>query len=147
MRTLLKTIFWLGSGLVLLLFVVILWASFGSVQKQRRTSDDPRYAAEGQKAVEEFLRTDAPSVLKQLGATNDLGSFLNLEGSGFLHPVWNVQGYHFLDLRRTARFDRGEVPVRILVTEGRVTAPGLESVGKPKIEGGTILVSHPDLHP
>jgi hypothetical protein len=146
MRTLLKTIFWLGSGLVLLLSVVILWASFGSLDKQRRTHDDPRYAAEGMQAVEEFLRTDATSALKQLSVTNDLGTFLRLEGSGFLYPVWNIQGYHFLDLRRTAYFDRGAVPMRILVTEGRVTAPGLTNIGKPKVESGMIFVSHPEVH-
>jgi hypothetical protein len=144
MRTVLKIIFWLGLGvgsLLLILIVVIrcdhLW----------RTRNDSRYAAEGQAAVEEYLRTNVASALKQLHVTNDWGAFLRLEGGRIGYPVWNIQGYHFLDLRRTAYFTGGELPIRIIVSEGRVTAPGLQTVGKPYVRDGMIFVSHPQVRP
>jgi hypothetical protein len=144
MRTVPKIIFWLGLGvgsLLLILIVVIyrnhLW----------RTRNDSRYAAEGQAAVEEYLRTNAPSALKQLHETKDWGAFVKLEGGGIAHPVWNIQGYHFLDLRRTAYFTAGKLPIRIIISEGRVTAPGLKTVGKPYVRDGMIFVSHPQVRP
>jgi hypothetical protein len=147
MRELIKAAFWLGAVLVLLLFCMIMWMALGSQDNQRQRRNDPVYAAEGQQAVEEFLRTDAASALKQLKVTNDLGSFLRLDGTGFTYPSWNIQGYHFLDLRRTAQFSAGALPIRIIVTEGKVTAPGQNTVGKPKVENDMISVSHPDLQP
>ena len=147
MRTLIKTVFSFGSAFVLLLFVLIMWASLSSQDKQRQTRNDPRLAEEGQKAVEEFLRADAASALKQLYVTNDLGAFLRLEGTGFLYPVWNIQGYDFLDLKRTAIFSKGTVEIRIIVTKGSVTTPGLTAVGTPEVKDGMIFVSPPDVRP
>lgn len=102
---------------------------------------------DGQRAVEEFLKANDPTALRRLNVTNDMGVFLKLEGSGLLYPVWNIQGYHFLDLRRTAHFEKGTVPIRIIVTEGNKTAPGLSTVGKPKVESGMVFVSHPGVKP
>ena len=144
MRTVLKIIFRLGLGVGSLLFILIVVIYCGHLW---RTRNDPRYAAEGQAAVEEYLRTNAASALKQLHETKDWGAFLRLEGGGFAYPVWNIQGYHFLDLRRTAYFTGGELPIRIIITEGRVTAPGLQTVGKPYVQDGMIFVSHPEVRP
>ena len=102
-----------------------------------------RCAAEAQAVVETFLRTGGG------GAFTNNGLFLRLEGTGYYTPVWNIQGYYYLGLNRTAHFSRGSLPITIFVTEGRVTAPGLKTVGNPRIEelspGVRIFVSHPDL--
>ena len=113
--------------------------------RRSRHRHDARYAAEGQRAVEVFLRTNDQSVSKQLGSPNDLGDFLRLDGTGFIYPVWNIQGYHFLDLHRTAHFTNGIIPMRVIVTEGRVTAPNLNTVGTPEVHNGSIFISHPDV--
>jgi hypothetical protein len=144
MRTVLKIIFWLGLGVVSSLVILILVIYCNHLW---RTRNDSRYAAEGQAAVEEYLRTNAASALKQLHETKDWGAFLRLEGSGIAYPVWNIQGYHFLDLRRTAYFTGGELPIRIIISEGRVTAPGLKTVGIPYVKDGMIFVSHPQVRP
>jgi hypothetical protein len=119
------------------------------IKRWWKTREEARCATEGQAAVEAFMRDDAESVF-----TNDYGSFLSLEGSGYFQPVWNIQGYHYLTLERTGHFSRRSLPIRIYVTEGRVTAPGLKTVGKPRIEGlisplqgARIFVSHPDVKP
>ncbi|MEY4489961.1 MAG: hypothetical protein RIQ79_2469, partial [Verrucomicrobiota bacterium] len=51
-----------------------------------------------------------------------------------------------------ALFSRGHIPLTIVITQGRVTAPGLTTVGTPVIDGpinlragARILVLHPDL--
>ena len=134
----------LRVGGALLVLGLILTSWFNSA---RHKWHDTRCAAEGQRQVEEFLRADAGTVQTQLSGRNKLGAFLRLDGTGVDYPVWNIQGYHFLDLRRTAYFSAGTLPLRIIVSEGSVTAPGLKTVGKPKVERGMIFVSHPDVKP
>ena len=108
-----------------------------------RTRD--RCATEGQAAVQEFLRAGAD------GAFDTYGKFRSLEGDGWYPPVWNIQGYEYLGLGRTARFERGSVQIKIFVTEGRKTAPGSAGIGRPKVtsmnpmQGAILYVSHPDL--
>ena len=80
------------------------------------------------------------------------GNFIRLECLGFGCAVWNIQGYDYIKLQRTAFYSGGSFPMMIYVTEGRRTAPGLKTIGIPKIEsmspiqGAFIYVSHPDLH-
>ena len=115
-----------------------------------------RCAVEGQAAVEAYLRAGAGGAFTNVavggGAITNYGTFLRLEGSGFGGAVWNIQGYDYIRLPRTAYYSGGSFPMMIYVTEGRVTAPGLKAVGIPKIEsmspaqGAFIYVSHPDLH-
>lgn len=114
-----------------------------------KTREETRWANEGQAAVEAFLREGAGGVF-----TNECGSFLSLEGSGYYLPTWNIQGYHYLTLPRTGHFSRRSIPIQIYVTEGRLTAPALKTVGKPRMEepisliqGARILVSHPEVKP
>lgn len=144
MRSIAKTMHWLVWAVILTLGVTIL---VGRINYRRQQRQDAQYAAEGQRIVEEFLKANDPTIPRQLGATNELGAFLRLEGSGFIYPVWNIQAYHFLDLHRTAHFVGGALPIRIIITEGKVTAPGRETIGKPKIENGMIFVSHPEVKP
>lgn len=40
----------------------------------------------------------AEDLQRSLGTTSDLGGFVRIEGAGFGHPVWNIQGHDFLDL-------------------------------------------------
>ena len=136
----------LGTGWLMVLLVVAVIAVAGCGESKK--SIHARCAAEGQAVVEAFLRNEAPASF-----TNDLGSFVKLDGSGFYNPVWNIQGYFYLTLDRTGSFQRRTIPIRIFVTEGRVTAPGSTNVGRPRIEsvsmvqGARLFVSHPDLKP
>ena len=133
--------------LTVCLTLSVLVMATGCGESKRTTH--ARCAAEGQAAVEAFLRTDAAAIF-----TNKFGSFVSMEGSDYSYPVWNIQGHLYLTLTRQAIFKRGGKPIVIYVTEGRVTAPGLTNVGQPRIEGrldpfqGTrIFVSHPLLKP
>ncbi len=72
-----------------MLFAALILIALNSPQGPRPSPDDARYAGEGQRAVEEFLKASDRSVLRQLNATNELGGFLRFEGNGFLCPVWN----------------------------------------------------------
>jgi len=99
--------------------------------------------------VEAFLREGAGGIF-----ADEYGSFLSLEGSGYSQPAWNIQEYHYLWLQCMGHFSRRSLPIRIYITEGRVTAPGFKTVGKPRIEGpisplqgARIFVSHPDVRP
>jgi hypothetical protein len=137
----------LGTGWLMVLLVVTVLAVAGCGESKE--SIHARCAAEGQAAVEAFLRNEAPAFF-----TNDLGSFVKLDGSGFYDPVWNIQGYYYLTLDRTGSFQRRRIPIRIFVTEGRLTAPGSTNVGRPRIEGviskfqgARLFVSHPNLKP
>ncbi len=127
------------SRLSTVLLLAIVAVQGGCVQSRSRC------AVEGQAAVETFLRTGAG------GAITNYGSFLRLEGSGFVGAVWNIQGYEYISLQRTAYYSGGSFPMVIYVTEGRLTAPGLKTVGVPRIEsmlpaqGARIFVSHPGL--
>jgi hypothetical protein len=113
-------------------------------------------AVEGQAAVEAYLKAGAGGAFTNVdaggGVFTNYGNFIRLEGSGFGGAVWNIQGYDYIRLPRTAYYSGGSFPMMIYVTEGRRTAPGLKTIGIPKIEsmspaqGAFIYVSHPDLH-
>ena len=104
---------------------------------------EARCAQEGEDAVVVYLRSGAS------GKLAEVGDFVGLEGGGWYPPVWNIQGYNYLTLERTATFAKRSVPVKIYVTEGRRAAPGQTAVGHPYIEKAPnewrIFVSHPDL--
>ena len=124
-------------------------------------------AVEGQAAVEAYLKAGAGGAFTnvndgEMTFTNgrftnssnfiNYGNFIRLEGSGFGGAVWNIQGYDYIKLQRTAYYSGGSFPMMIYVTEGRRTAPGRKTVGIPTIEsmsplqGAFIYVSHPGLH-
>jgi hypothetical protein len=76
-----------------------------------------------------------------------LGVFRNMTGEGYNYPSWNIQGYQFLSADRNANFAGGSVQIRMYVTEGSKTAPGVEGVGTPRVESSgpeqvSIYVSH-----
>ena len=129
----------LAARAVLLLAIVAVPLGCGTLHQ--------RCAAEGQAAVEAFLRDGVDSRI-----TDHYGTFVRLEGSGYGEPGWNIQGYNYISLSRTAYFSRRSVDITIHVTAGHHTAPGLKTIGIPKIQepiptvgGITIFVSHPDL--
>jgi len=107
-----------------------------------------RWSGEAQAAVESWLRSDTNGLF-----TPRFGKFVKLQGSGYVWPpVWNIQGYDYITLHRTAQFTEGTIPVVIYVTEGAITAPGQTSVGTPVLEGlvspaqgAHIRVSHPEV--
>ena len=107
-----------------------------------------RWSAEAQAAVESWLRSDTNELF-----TPSFGKFVRLQGSGYVWPpLWNIQGFDYLTLHRTAQFTEGTIPVVIYVTEGAVTAPGQTNVGTPVLEapvtsaqGARIRVSHPEV--
>jgi hypothetical protein len=132
---------------VLLLGIVVVQVGCGTSKS--------RCAVEGQASVEAYLRTGADGAFTNVavggGAFTNYGTFLRLEGSGYGGAVWNIQGYDYIKLQRTAYYSGGSFPMMIYVTEGRATAPGLKTVGIPKIEfmspvqGAFIYISHPGL--
>jgi hypothetical protein len=115
-----------------------------------------RCAVEGQAAVEAFLKAGAGGAFTNVdvggGAFTNYGAFIRLEGSGYGGAGWNIQGYDYIQLHRTAYYSGGSFPIVIYVTEGRRTATGSNTVSIPVIErmsplqGAFIFVSHPDLH-
>ena len=128
---------------------LLLWLAIAGFVPNLRADDRTRWVAEGQAAVESWLRSGPDESLK-----DEFGDFVSLEGPGYVEPVWNIQGYEYLTLNRTAHFTRGTIPMTIYVTEGAATAPGLTNVGPPRMERRnpgatdiTIYVSHPELGP
>ena len=114
-----------------------------------------RCAVEGQAAVEAYLRAGAGGAFTNVddgeGSFTNYGNFIRLEGSGYGGAPWNIQGYDYIQLHRTAYFSGGSFPMVIYVTEGRRTAAGSNTVGTPiidrmsSLQGAFIFVSHPDL--
>ena len=129
-----------------LLVAAVAWHCL-SLHLKKRT--DYRCAAEGQAAVEDFLRDGAG------GALSVYGTFRRLDGTGYSYPVWNIlQGDQYLTLDRTGVFSQGVVHMRIYVTAGRLPTSSTNRVGKPRIEGPVlppqtvqIFVAHSDLKP
>ncbi len=141
MKTYSKTVKRIVIVFALLFFSVV---ARGVYHKWR----EDKWAEQGQAAVEKYFRDGAG------GEFEPYGKFDRIEGSGYYDPVWNIQGYHYLTLDRTAYFKNRAVSVRIYVAEGRVTAPGLKTMGTPRLEGhvsplqgARIFVSHPDVVP
>lgn len=106
---------------------------------------DRRCAQEAQAVAEEYLRAGGAAALLDSyhpgmvrSSPTDIGEFVRLEGEGYSYPVWNIQGYHFLDLRRRAHFEHGVIPIRIIVRRG---------IGEPEIKDSMIHVYHPDVRP
>ena len=132
---------------VLLLAIVV--AQVGCAHSKSRC------AVEGQAAVEAFLKAGAGGAFTNVnaggGTFTNYGTFIRLEGSGYGGAVWNLQAYDYVKLWRTAYYSGGSFPMMIFVTEGRVYAPGLKTIGIPTVEsmspdqGARIFVSHPDL--
>jgi tetratricopeptide (TPR) repeat protein len=130
------------------LIILLLWLAIAGLVPNLHADNRSRWAAEGQAAVETWLLSSPDESLK-----DEYGDFVRLDGSGFADPVWNIQGYDYLTLNRTAHFTRGTIPMTIYVTEGAATAPGLTNMGTPVLEGqvspvqgARIFVSHPELH-
>jgi tetratricopeptide (TPR) repeat protein len=130
------------------LAAMLLWVALAGFVPTLRADNQSRWAAEGQAAVESWLRSDTNDWFRA-----EFGDFVRIEGSGLSQPVWNIQGYDYLTLNRTAHFTRGTIPMTIYVTEGAATAPGLTNVGMPvlegqvsSIQGARIFVSHPELY-
>lgn len=125
-----------------LFLVALLWVTIATVQRQRNRD---RWAAEGQAAVERFLREQPDPRLASLGA------FQELQGSGWVPPVWNIQGYEFISLHRNARFERGMIRMVIHVTESRADDRSSQALGTPRIEsyspvqGAIVFIAHPEL--
>src|ERR1039457_6971490 len=82
-------------------------------------------AVEGQAAVEAYLRAGAGGAFTNVavggGVFTNYGTFLRLEGSGYGGAVWNIQGYDYIQLHRTAYYSGDSFPMVIYVTEGRIT--------------------------
>lgn len=137
-----RTSRWLNLILALLLTGAAIVAVRTVRSVQRKDVLHARCAAEGEAAVISFLKTGGR------GAFQTNGTFAGLAGTGYSPPVWNTAGHFYLWMDRTASFSAGAVPLRIYVTEGRKTAPGMTVLGTPTLEeAGRISVSHPDLAP
>jgi len=98
-------------------------------------SQEARWVAEGQEAVETYLR-DHPAALVQPDTTLAVrfGAFEGMMGDGYEYPTWNIQGYHYLTAHRVGQFSKGKVPVRIYVAEGSQTNPSATGpVVEPKL--------------
>ncbi|HLN32106.1 MAG TPA: hypothetical protein VK395_30525 [Gemmataceae bacterium] len=134
--------------------------------EETRIREETRMVDEAQAAVEKIFREEKQEADDNQGApvkynkevtsnrnaiVEKFGVLQSITGNGYLHPAWNIQGYHYLTAHRTANFSKGAIPLKIYVTEGRVTAPGKAVVYvRPWIEYDTanhmsIFVSHPDL--
>jgi len=96
---------------------------------------DRRCAREAQAVAEEYLRAGGAAALAG-SRRKEIGQFVRLEGRGYSLPTWNIQGYHFLDLRRRARFEHGVIPIRIIAKGG---------YREPEITGNVICVFLPEL--
>jgi hypothetical protein len=136
MIALMKLRFWVATILLLLI------ASAAAHMGVKKASHN-RCAREGEAAVVRFLQGG--------GAFTNKGAFRELEGAGFNYPVWNIQGYEFLDLHRTAYFSNGAQDIRIIVREGN-TSDG--KIGQPKVDpagnsyqAAMIFVTHPGFRP
>jgi tetratricopeptide (TPR) repeat protein len=129
--------------------MMMLWLAVAGFVPNLRADNQSRWVAEGQAAVESWLRSGPDESLK-----DEFGDLVSIEGSGFGSPAWNIQGYDYLILGRTAHFTRGTLSLKVFVTEGLCTAPGETKVGTPVMETRypgatslTIFVSHPKLGP
>jgi hypothetical protein len=154
------------GGLICLAFAALIAIRPLFSQKSIGNSQETQWVEEAQAAVEAFLRNgkqaangpetgniDNKVVFDKEAIIEKFGSLQSISGSGYGHPAWNIQGYHYLTAQRTAHFSKGPVPLKIQVTEGRVTAPSRTDIC---VKAGiqydsanhmTIFVSHPQLHP
>ena len=127
----------------------------------RRETQKTQWVQEAQVAVEKLLHA-ADRIPADMRVP--LGSFTGLTGHGFGGAAWNIQGYEYLIADRDAHFANAKIPVRIYVTEGRKTNPGIAAIvvqaikrdssslylsdaplPKRPIEGLRVTVSHPAL--
>lgn len=139
MKILRKLLLILGALATLGVTLILVGALVVRIQASRRVARDTPFAEEGHRSAEAFLRASSVEVLRSLGVTNDPGSFLRLEGSGFGYPVWNIQGYDFLSLGRTAAFGNGSQSVRVIVTSGPHRKGG-RFAGTCSVRDGMIFV-------
>jgi hypothetical protein len=131
-----KPRFWIG--IILLLFI-----GTGGAHIALKKANHNRCAREAEAHVARFLRNG--------GAFTNKGPFQYLEGEGYTYPVWNIQGYEFLDLRRSAYFSNGVQDIRIILREGstpdgKIGPATVEPSGN-SIQPATIYVTHPRFRP
>lgn len=126
-----------------ILITLLLLIAVPFVHWRVKKSNHNRCAAEGETQVVAFLKSG--------GAFTNKGAFLGIEGDGYSYPVWNIQGYEFLDLHRTAAFANGAQRLRIIVREGRtpdgkIGQPIIETAGN-SVQASMIFVTHPGFRP
>jgi hypothetical protein len=131
-----KPRFWVATILLILI-------TTGAAHLALRKANHNRCARESEAQVVRFLQNG--------GAFTNKGAFQNLEGEGYGYPVWNIQGYEFLDLHRTAHFAQGVQDFRIIVREGatpdgKIGQPVVEPSGN-SIQRLLIYVRHPGFRP
>ena len=131
-----KLRFFIGTILLLLMA-----AGVGHIALKKLNHN--RCAREGEAHVALFLRDG--------GAFTNKGPFQYLEGDGYSYPVWNIQGYEFLDLHRTAYFSNGVQDLRIIVREGstsdgKIGPPTIDSPPN-NIQPAMVFVTHPGFRP
>jgi len=122
--------------------LLVLLISAPLIHWRLKKSNHDRCAAEGEATVVQFL--------KDGGAFTNKGKFLAIHGEGYIYPVWNIQGYEFIDLHRTADFSNGAQPLRIIVREGRTPDGKIrQPVLEPYMDSQRplIFVTHPGFRP
>src|SRR4051812_28949665 len=105
------------------LAALVVGAALGSwylLRVQRETV----WVAEADAAVATYLSEHSEVQVAGMTLRDKYGDFMGLTGNDYASPTWNIQGYRYLTAHRHAQFRRATVPLRIHVTEGRVTAPG-----------------------
>lgn len=130
------------------------------VQQAHVRAEQARCVREAEAAVVPFLQDSNnlhPYPNRPGEQPPDFGEFIELQGEGYILPVWNIQGYNYLTARRIARFTNGDLPVTIYVEEGARTKPFSREVTVRYSSWGTgvsegsfrqtvwIHVAHPDL--
>jgi hypothetical protein len=102
--------------------------------------DETRWCAEAQAAVESWIRSDTNNWFRP-----EFGDLVSVEGSGFAEPVWNIQGFDYLTLHRTAHFTLGTIPLTIYAIGRKpgtnIATPFLDGYVSEQ-QGATIFVSH-----
>lgn len=128
-----------AGGVVYAFLFVIMFAD--RIWMERR---EAQWVDEAQATVEAYLQQNPEEVL------NSPVNFKGIEGEGHHAPFWNTRGYYYLIADRTAYFSSGQVSLRIFVTEGRLTAPDEDGVGRPQLkriatDEVEVFVSHAEL--
>jgi hypothetical protein len=122
----------LVAALVFLVLVFGLWR-FADGRAERRRLNHERCAEEASTMVAEFLRTNSAYATK--------GSLVRVAGSGYATPgPWNIQGFYYLFLNRSAVFTDGTEQLEIMVVKGES-----KGVSQPRPEYPVINVSIPEL--
>lgn len=125
-----------GVGLgLLVLGVAIVTADSWRGQRQQQ-----QWVAEAEAIVEDLLR-NADSIPEEM--RERLGAFERLTGGGYGGAAWNIQGYEYFSADRQAHFANATIPVKIFVTEGRITNPGSREVVVQEVAGDLLSLDAP----